>query len=203
MWHWLILLGGPDHCIPGMLETFGIGGSYPVVIHKLSLSWPHLSTKGLAAEMSFCSFPSNLHRQQEFLFFITVLSMSPFFHLITQAGWSIGPTLSAFKELFDSCSLNAVSFRVDLRALPLKYSAVDPSFRVQATPWVNFNRWKFFLGYSNIPNPDQPWRGSVLARKMSECGNGSPHWETKLTSCWWLAEDCHVHIQREKHVAQF
>lgn len=77
------------------------------------------------------------------------------------------------------------------------YSAIDPSLRVQGNPWVNFNRWKFFLGYSNIPNPDQPWRGSVLTRKMSECGNGSPHWETKLTSCWWLAEDCHVHIQRK------
>ena len=114
---------------------------------------------------------------------------------MTQTDWSTGPALSALKEsCFDSCSLNAISFRVDLRAVPLKYIAFDPSFRVQATPWVNFNRWKFFLGYSNIPNPDQPWRGSVLA---SECGNGSPHWENKTHLLLMLAEDCHVHIQRK------
>lgn len=82
-------------------------------------------------------------------------------------------------KLFDSCSLNTISFRADLRALPSKYSATGSRLRVQATLWVCFNRWKFFLGYSNIPNPDQPWRGSVLTRKMSECGNGSPHWESK------------------------
>lgn len=66
-----------------------------------------------------------------------------------------------------------------MRLPPLKCSAVDASVRVQASPRVNFTRWKFFLGYSTIPNPDQPWRGSVLTRKMSGCGNGSPHWENK------------------------
>lgn len=100
-------------------------------------------------------------------------------------------------KLFDSCSLNTISFRVDLRALPSKYNATGSRLRVQATLWVYFNRWKFFLGYSNIPNPDQPWRGSVLTRKMSECGNGSPHWESKTHILLVLAEDSHVHIQRK------
>lgn len=77
--------------------------------------------------------------------------------------------------LFTECHF----FQGRLKGCALKYRAIEPSLRVQVTPWVNFNRWKFFLGYSNIPNPDQPWRGSVLTRKMSECGNGSPHWENK------------------------
>lgn len=102
----------------------------------------------------------------------------PFSPLKTQVGWSLGST-ECFESCFDSCSLNTISFRADLRALPSKYSATGSRLRVQATLWVYFNRWKFFLGYSNIPNPDQPWRGSVLTRKMSECGNGSPHWESK------------------------
>lgn len=124
--------------------------------------------------MSFCSFPIKGD------FFITVLSVCPnIFHFITPSLLKHWTHTEWFeRKLFDSCSLNAVSFRVE-RVLPLKYRAIDPSLRVQATPWVNFNRWKFFLGYSNIPNPDQPWRGSVLTRKMSECGNGSPHWENK------------------------
>lgn len=99
----------------------------------------------------------------------------------------------AVQFLFTECHF----FQGRLRALPLKYSATGSRLRVQATPWVNFNRWKFFLGYSNIPNPDQPWRGSVLTRKWVNVGMAHHIGKTKLTSCWWLAEDCHVHIQRK------
>lgn len=153
-------------------------GSYTVLIHTLlqvGLTWP----QELAVELSlFYRFPCTWCSCQELLFPVSV----SFSLLKTQVGWSLGSTEcieKKKKKLFDSCSLNTISFRADLRALPSKYSATGSRLRVQATLWVNFNRWKFFLGYSNIPNPDQPWRGSVLTRKMSECGNGSPHWESK------------------------
>lgn len=176
---WVILLWGPTHCFPGRVQTSGVGA---VTVLTCRLFWVGLTW---AIENScrsvFLHFSKHFMQTARSTAVTTILSICPnFFHLIGPS-WPKRRTNTEYfeRKLFDSCSLNAISFRVDLRALPLKNSAIDPSLRVQATPWVNFNRWKFFLGYSNIPNPDQPWRGSVLTRKMSECGNGSPHWENK------------------------
>ena len=76
MGHWSILFWEPDRCFPGILQTFGIGDSNTIVTSFLS--WLHLSTRELVAEVPFCSFPSTLCREQEFVFLLQSCPCAPF-----------------------------------------------------------------------------------------------------------------------------
>lgn len=101
------------------------------------------------------------------------------------------------RKLFDSCLLNAISFRVDLRALPLKYSATDSRLRVQATHGLTSTDENFSLATATSLILTSHGEVRFLPGKWVNVGMAHHIGKTKLTSCWWLAEDCHVHIQRK------
>lgn len=96
---------------------------------------PHVRMGVGCRRVFLCSPSTCLKQTVKITVFIAILSMCPnFFHLLRPSWLKCRTNTECFdRKLFDSCSLNAISFRADLRALPLKYSATDSRLRVQAT----------------------------------------------------------------------
>ena len=84
MGHWSILFWEPDHCFPGILQTFGTGDRSTIVTSFLS--WHHLSARvGCSA---FLQSSQHFMQRARTCSFITVLSVRSFctsWHKLTEA----------------------------------------------------------------------------------------------------------------------